>query len=46
MAEMPIPAATAAMRPLTAWQMQALRNGSRARFRAWRISVRERLGFG
>ncbi len=45
-AEMPMPAATAAMRPLTPRQTQALRNGSRAPFRARRISVREMLGVG
>ena len=46
MAEMPMPAATAAMRPLTPRQTQALRNGTWARFRARRISVRDRLGAG
>jgi predicted ATPase/DNA-binding CsgD family transcriptional regulator len=45
-AEIPIPAATAAMRPLTPRQTQALRNGSRARCRARLISVREMLGAG
>ena len=46
MAEMPMPAATAPIRPLTPRQTQALRNGSRARFSARRISVRVRLGVG
>ena len=41
-----LPAATAAMSPLTPRQTQALRNGSRARFKARRISVRDRLGVG
>jgi hypothetical protein len=45
-AEMPIPAATAPIRPLTPRQRQALRYGTRTRFSARRISVREMLGAG
>jgi hypothetical protein len=46
MAEMPMPAATAPISPLTPRQMQAVRDGSRAPSSARRISVLVMLGAG